>query len=193
MRYPDSPTAELVGLFVGVFLLQRVVGLVGAGPTWFALVAPVAHPWTLVTSVYAHADLGHLVANVLALALVGFALERSTTRLRFHGFVLATGMLAGIAEFAVGGLVGSPTAVLGASGAILALYGYVLAANPLSEGLLARVQFGGRATVAVVAAATVLVTVLTAGPGVALVAHVAGFTLGLAAGRAHVLRVPGPR
>lgn len=183
----ESPTIDLLVVFVAVFLLQSIGGVVGLGTATFALASPTTRPWTLVTSVYAHAGLGHLVANAVALALVGFPLERFTTRTRFHLFVLLTGTVAGVTQLVVAGLVDRPTAVLGASGAILALYGYVLAGNPLTGGLLARLSPGPRAKLALLVGAALVVTLLTAGPGVALVAHGVGFALGLVAGRAGLI------
>jgi membrane associated rhomboid family serine protease len=182
-----SPTVELLALFAGVFVLQQLAGLVGLGPVWFALAAPLARPWTLVTSVYAHASLSHLLANAIALVLVGIPLERFTSRARFHGFVLVAGAVAGLTELLVGGLLGGSVAVLGASGAVLALYGYVLAGNPLSGGLLARLDLSGRGKLLVLAGVAVAVTLLTAGPGVALVAHATGAVVGVVAGRFRVL------
>lgn len=185
----ESPTIDLLVTFTGVFILQQIGGLIGLGPAWFALALPLVRPWTLVTSVYAHGSVSHLVANALALAVIGFPLERFTTRVRFHGFVLVTGMVAGMTELIVGGLVGQSAAVIGASGAILALYGYALAGNPLAGGLLARLNLGRRARLILIAGVALVVTVLTAGPGVALVAHFTGFTLGLVAGRRRILRI----
>jgi membrane associated rhomboid family serine protease len=182
-----SPTLELLVAFAALFVLQLLAGLLGGGLGWFALSAPLIQPWTLITSVYTHASLSHLFANVVALVLVGFALERFTTRWRFHAFVLVTGMLAGLAELLVGGLLGRSVAVVGASGAILALYGYVLAGNPLTGGLLARLDLGHRARTALLVGVAVVVTVLTAGAGVALVAHFTGVVLGVVGGRLHVL------
>lgn len=189
MRWPASPTADLLAVFLVVFVAQEAAGIVGVPLGWFALAAPLAAPWTLLTSVYAHASVSHLLANAVALAIVGFALERSTTRARFHAFVLATGALAGLAELAVGSLLGGPTAVLGASGAILALYGYVLAGNPVTGGLLARIDLGRRGKLALLVLVAVLVTLLTARTGVALVAHATGLGMGLVSGRFAVLRV----
>lgn len=193
MRWPASPTADLLAVFVAVFALQQLAGLVGWGLAAFALALPLSvAPWTVVTSVYAHASLTHLLANAVALAIVGFPLERFTTRARFHTFVLTTGAVAGLAQLAVDGLLGGSPAVLGASGAILALYGYVLAGNPLAGGLLDRLDLGRRGRLALLAAVAVLVTLLTAGSGVALVAHAAGFVLGLVAGRVRLLHVGPP-
>lgn len=187
MRRPTRPTVDLLVVFGSVFALQRIVGLFGVGIGWFALATPFARPWTLVTSVYAHTTVGHLLANAVALVAVGLLLERWTSRVRFHAFVLVTGALSGGAELAAGAVLGRPTAVLGASGAILACYGYVLAGNRLTGGLLSRIDLGRRTRVALLVAAAIAVTVLTAGPGVAVVAHAAGFVLGLVAGRVGVL------
>lgn len=190
MRWPASPTADLLTVFAAVFAATQVGGLVGLTPGTIALALPLTvAPWTLVTSVYAHASLGHLVTNAVALAIVGFALERSTTRARFHGFVLVTGAISGVAELLIGGLFAGPIAVLGASGAILALYGYVLAGNPITGGLLSRLPLDRRGKFLLLAAAAAGVMLLTAGAGVALVAHATGLVLGLVAGRYRVLRV----
>lgn len=190
MRWPRSPTVDLLGLFALVFLAQWLGGMVGVGLAFFALALPLGvAPWTLVTSVYAHATVDHLLANAVGLAIVGLALERFTTRVRFHAFVLATGVVSGVAEVVVGGLLGGGGAVLGASGAVLALYGYALAGNPLTGGILDRLDLGPRATLGLVLAVAVLVTLVTARSGVALVAHATGLVLGLASGRLKLLGV----
>lgn len=187
MRHLTSPTTELLAIFSLVYIVQQIASVIGLGSIWFALAAPAIRPWTLVTSVYAHASLGHLFANAVALAFVGFAVERFTTRVRFHSFVLVTGMLAGLTELYISDLVGPPVAVIGASGAILALYGYVLAGNPLTGGLLGRLDIGRRGKVVLVVIVAIVVTVLTAAPGVALIAHFTGVVLGLVAGRLRLL------
>ncbi|PSP47735.1 hypothetical protein BRC60_08165, partial [Halobacteriales archaeon QH_1_68_42] len=47
-----SPTLALVGVFVVVYLVERLVGLFGVEKSAFALAPPVVtRPWTLVTSV----------------------------------------------------------------------------------------------------------------------------------------------
>lgn len=184
----QSPTVDLLILFGVVYVVQQVAGFVGYGHGWFALATPLARPWTLVTNVYAHATIGHLFTNALALALVGFALERFTTRVRFHAFVLVAGVVAGVGQLSVSAALGTSVAVLGASGAILALYGYVLGGNRVVDGLFSRVDVGRRATIAVIVLVAIGVTLTTAGRGVALGAHFVGFVVGILAGRARVLR-----
>jgi membrane associated rhomboid family serine protease len=198
-RLARSPTVETLALIAIVFSLQQFASLVGSfvglggfGIAFFALGPPLAvSPWTLVTSVYAHASLAHLLSNALALVVVGLVVEAITTRARFHLFFLLTGVLAGLTQVLVGGFVGSPAGVLGASGAILALMGYVLAANPLSETILDRLRLRRRAQLGVFVALALLVTFMTGTAGAALIAHFTGLLLGLLAGRLEVLHVGG--
>jgi len=188
MRRPRRPTVDLLIVFAAVFGLQQAAGAVGLGVEWFALSTPIRRPWTVVTTVYAHATLGHLLANAVGVVAVGLFLERSTTRARVHGFVLATGAVSAAAEFLAGAVLGRPVAVLGASGAVLAGLGYVLAGNRLTGGVLSRVDLGRRGSAALLIVVAVAVTLLTAGPGVAVVAHFTGFAVGAVAGRLGLLR-----
>ena len=174
-----------VALLVGaVRAALAVVGLDAA----FALSLPLSvAPWTLVTGVYAHGSVGHLLANGIALLLVGPLVERRTTRLRFHAFVVATGALAGVTQVTLGGLFGPPTAVLGLSGAVFALGGYLLAGNVATATLFDRLRLPARAQLALFGALAVLLTLATAAPGVALLAHATGAFCGLLAGRVRLL------
>jgi len=183
-----SPTLTLVVVFVVVFLLQRTLAFLQI-PLAFALAAPVDYqPWTVVTSVYAHASVGHLVGNAVVLLLVGLYLERQTSNVRFHLFFLATGALSGLTQVWVSDLVGPAVGVLGASGGIAGLVGYLLAGNRMSDTVLDRMPLSPRAQLAVFVVVAGAVTVATGGPGVALVAHFTGLLIGLLAGRAHLLR-----
>mgnify|MGYP006292996707 CR=1 FL=1 len=187
MSRSGSPTLQIIGIFIAVYVLEAFGGLIGISATWFALAAPTVQPWTVVTSVYAHSGLNHLVVNALALFIVGLPLERFSSWLRFHGFFLVTGAVAGLVQIAVMDLLGSGGGVLGASGAILALYGYVIAGNRLTGGLLTRLSLSRRSKLLLLGIAAASVVILTAGPGVALVAHGTGFALGLIGGRIKLL------
>ena len=193
-----SPTAVTLALILAVFGCQQVAGLVGVRGL-FALSNPLlARPWTVVTSVYAHASVPHLAGNALALALGGLVVERLTTNGRFHAFFVGVGALAGATQVVVVGLVGplvpgvpAGVSVLGASGAVLGLYGYLLGANRLTERLVAGVELAPRIQLALGVVVAAAITLLTANPGAALVAHFTGLLLGLLAGRAHLLAPKG--
>lgn len=191
-----GPTLTTLALFLVVYLLETTVGLlgiVGLGSAWatlFVLAPPLTvHPWTLVTSVYAHAGIGHLLANSLALLVPGLILERSTTPVRYHAYFVGTGTLAGVAQVTIGGVVGTASGVLGASGAVFAIIGYLLTSNRLTDTVVSGVSLSARTQLVLFALLAVLMTVTTASPGVALIAHFTGLLAGLLAGRAHLLRV----
>jgi membrane associated rhomboid family serine protease len=165
------------------------VTLVGwlVGPGSVALTDGVlARPWTLVTSVYAHGDLLHLLSNAVVVVLAGVPVALTTTRARFHGFFLATGALAGVAE-----VVSGAAGVIGASGAAFALVGYVVAANPVAGAVSDRVDLSPRVGVGAVAVVALLIVVVFGGAGSALLAHFVGAAVGLVAGWDRVLAVAG--
>lgn len=196
----SSPIVELLIVFVAVFVIQQLTAIIGIGVMTglFVLAPPLStNPWTVVTSVYAHGGLGHLVSNSLALIVFGWPVARATTRLRFHTFFLVTGAIAGISQIVLTNvassapLIGVPgtEGVLGASGAVFALLGYLIASNRLSTGLASFVDVPQWMAVLVFVGLAIAVTLATGGPGVALLAHFTGFLLGLLAGRARVLHV----
>ena len=167
------PLAETLGVMLAVTTVGAAVG-----PARVALsTAVLSAPWTLVTSVYAHASVVHLLSNAVVVALAGTPVALVTTRLRFHAFFLATGALAGLAAVLLGA-----SAVVGASGAAFALVGYVLAANPVA-GLAGRI-FGGSSwlVVGVVTVVALGLALVFSAPGSTLVGHAAGAALGLLAG-----------
>ncbi|MFC7074945.1 rhomboid family intramembrane serine protease [Haloarcula halophila] len=194
-RLTDSPTVVTLGAIGAVFALQQVVGLLVPQTLVFGMSHPFSQPWTLVTSVYAHGGPSHLLSNAIALAVLGFLLERETTSLRYHTFFLLTGMFAGLAEVYAARLLGpivpwmvSQVNVLGASGAIFAFLGYLLASNRLTETVVGGISLSPRAQLAIGGICAAAITIATANPGVALIAHFTGLLLGILAGRAHLLR-----
>lgn len=190
MRLRGRPTLQtLVAVFV-VFAVGAVMASLGPLAGGFLVLTPAsvtARPWTLVTSVYAHAGVAHLLGNVAALAVVGPLVGRRTTATRYHAFVVGVGAVAGLTEVAVGVLTGTPHGVLGLSGAVLGLLGYLLAGNAASARLLDGVDLAARAQVGLLAVVVVVLTAVTSGPGSAVVGHATGLTCGLVAGRAGVL------
>lgn len=189
MRLADRPTLQTIALLVVVFLVQQALGLFGRlEGVLFVLSSQVGvRPWTIVTSVYAHANLSHLLANVFSLAFVGPLVARRTTAERFHIFFLTAGGVAGLGEVFIGGFLGPPRGVLGASGAVLALLGYVLAGNVVSTRLLDRLTLSPRAQLVLFAVVVVTLTLATSGPGSAVVGHAVGLAIGLVAGRLGLL------
>lgn len=183
------PTLTTLFVLCGVFVVQSIAGFVGIGTGVFALALPLGErSWTIVTSVYAHGGIAHLLANAIALVVLGPLVGRVTTPIRFHAFFLGTGTIAGIAQVIVMVPFGG-AAVLGASGAIFALLGYLLIGNRASDRIVSWLPLGRRGQLALFAALAALLTLATAAPGVALVSHFVGFCLGAVAGRLGLLHV----
>jgi membrane associated rhomboid family serine protease len=197
-RRSGSPIIELLVIFVLVFAVQLVTALTGLVQALFVLSPPITdNPWTVLTSVYAHGSIQHLVSNAVALVLFGWPVARATTGARFHIFFALSGALAGVSQILLRGLLadlsilgfeGTP-GVLGASGAVFALLGYLLASNRLSTQLGSAVRVPQWLTLTVFLLVAAGVTLMTASPGVALIAHFTGLFVGLVAGRLRVLNV----
>jgi len=90
-------------------------------------------PWTLVTSMFMHASLSHIVFNMIALFFFGTYLERITSESDFLKVYFTGGIFAGLfyAFLAIAfGIPDPRIAALGASGAISALLGALIVLRP---------------------------------------------------------------
>lgn len=94
----------------------------------------VPAPATLLTSLGVHASLGHLISNLLILALFGPAVERLCGGERYLAFFLFCGVAGGLAQVALDP--GSHRPIIGASGAISGLLGAYVVRYPLARSLL---------------------------------------------------------
>ncbi|MFB6250930.1 MAG: rhomboid family intramembrane serine protease [Halobellus sp.] len=182
-----NPVVQTLGAMTIASLATWAATLVGAGRL-FVLASPIiSRPWALVTSVYAHVGPGHLLANAVLIVLAGGVVALSTSTARFHLFFVASGAAAGVVQVLVAGALGTPTAVLGSSGAAFALVGYVLTSNPISQHVTGWLNLSARVVLVVVAIVAAWLTVEWSAPGSALLAHCAGAIIGLLAGYDRVL------
>ncbi len=183
------PPNVVIGVCVGVFVGQVVGSFVGVGVAWFGLSFPLlVRPWTVVMSVFAHASSMHLVVNIAAFWLFGRIIERGSSAPRFYGFVLGVGMIGGIAELTVGFVLGEARLVLGLSGVVFGLFGYLVTSNRVSGVVFDRVRISWQWQLVLFGGVAVLVSVVTAADQVAVVAHFTGLFIGLFAGRFRLLR-----
>ncbi|MHB9293619.1 putative rhomboid family protein [Hollandina sp. SP2] len=118
----DNMALVLIGLNIGVFLLQMVYPPV----KYYGALNPgaVLHGWIwqFVSYMFAHGNLSHLLFNMLALFLFGTQVERRMGSKEFLLYYMVTGVLAGIFSFLVYWLTGAyGVFLLGASGAIFAV------------------------------------------------------------------------
>jgi len=183
----DTPTLSTLSAFAVVFAVQAFGGSVGVDTSVFVLRWPLTQePSAIVLSVYAHGSLQHLVANTIALAVVGPLVAYVTTPVRFHAFFILSGAIAGVAQV-VATIPFGAVGVLGGSGAIFALMGYILVANRASNRALSWLPIGPTGSLLLLAVLAAAVTLATAAPGVALIAHFTGFLVGAAAGYPRLL------
>jgi rhomboid protease GluP len=134
--------------------------------------------WTLVTSLFLHADILHLAGNMLFLYVFGNTMEEDLGATK----TLGTFFFGGIISFLLSLLFYNPaTPLIGASAAIFTLSAIVMLIKPLKfsilllpQGLLAILYFVYNA-VAVYSGA---------GGNVAYIAHLIGFALGIPFGLA---------
>jgi membrane associated rhomboid family serine protease len=124
----DAPlvTYAIIAICVVVFIAEALTGtgfLGGNGLVENALIyrpwLTSVEPWTMVTSLFAHASIIHIALNMFSLWVLGSQLEAMIGRGRYAALFLLSGI-----GGSVGVLLISPgTPVLGASGAIFGLLG----------------------------------------------------------------------
>jgi membrane associated rhomboid family serine protease len=120
---------------VVVWLWQQLLSFAGA--SWvvpgYGLVParlsldPMGEAFTLVTSMFMHADFFHIGGNMLFLHVFGDNVEDALGRLRYLGFYILCGVIASLGHFLVDSsstvpLVGASGAIYGVLGAYMVLY-----------------------------------------------------------------------
>jgi membrane associated rhomboid family serine protease len=127
-------TMIFIGINVGVFVLMCLAGgfavtsvdplvLLGFGAKQNNLIAEHHEYWRLITSIFIHIGIIHLLLNNYALWIIGQEIERIYGSARFVILYLATGIVG-----SVGSYVFNPQATsAGASGAIFGLFGIMAA------------------------------------------------------------------
>jgi membrane associated rhomboid family serine protease len=99
-------------------------------PTAF-LAYPLANSYSLITSMFMHADFGHILGNMFFLYLFGKALEDRIGKLKFIWIYLFAGLIASMAHISLTGYPQLPT--LGASGAVSGVMGGYLILFPKAK------------------------------------------------------------
>ena len=113
----------LTGIIAAVFGLQTILPSVTND---FVLISAQAlsRPWTLITSMFLHAGIVHLLLNGYALAVFGSVLEEIIGTPKFLTVYFIAGIVASIAA------VFAYPATLGASGAIMGVMGALAVLRP---------------------------------------------------------------
>lgn len=118
---PQGVTLTIIGLTVIVSLLGFFSGSVG-GLLAFQADYAVIQPWRLVTAALLHGGILHLALNMLALWMLGPALEERFGKLPFLTMYIVMAIAGNVAV----PWLGSGNIVIGASGAVFGLFGVYL-------------------------------------------------------------------
>ena len=156
------------GLGVVAFQVDDLVG-------WGAQYGPLLHGWgwlRMITSQFLHWGLMHILQNMYGLLVAGFFL---TVVMRNWGLIVAY-LICGLAGNIAGYIVHPNTVSAGASGAIMGLWGILVALAVLNDPRIA----GGRGIVLINAAIFAGLTLALG--GAALPAHLGGFAAGVVIG-----------
>jgi membrane associated rhomboid family serine protease len=160
-------------VIVIVFLLQ----IAFEGMTEYFLLDStelIARPWILITSMFLHGGITHLIYNLLALVIFGLILENIIGTRRFWILYFAGGIIAGIAAAIL------YPASLGASGAIFAVLGTLAVLRPRMIVWTMYIPLP-MAIAAIVWIAIDLIGII-APSGTANAAHIAGLLFGVIVG-----------
>lgn len=134
MNFNGHFALKLTGIMVAIFVLQLLFPIV---TDTFVLDAQnvLYRPWTLVSSIFLHGGLTHILFNGFALVLFGSILENIIGSKRFLLYFFVTGIAAGIVFIfgipVIQSIQGeTATAALGASGAIFGVLGVLAVLRP---------------------------------------------------------------
>ncbi len=138
-------------------------------------------PWTLLTSMFIHAGLWHIFANMITLYFFGSYLNRLLGTLKFLIVYLAGGILGGITYLL---LAPEYSIAVGASGAIFALGGALAVMRPRLRVLIFPIPAPMPLWIAIIGIFAVFTILAIVGvlPTIAWQGHLGGLALGLVMG-----------
>ena len=157
-------------MFVATSVSPTLVFRLGLVPAVF-----LSQPWTIVTSMFVHSGLWHLIANMLTLYFFGSSFSRLVGDVRFLVVYFSGGILGNVLYI----LLGEPLSVaIGASGAIFALGGALAVMTPKLRVIIFPIPAPLPLWIAVIGGFVILSFL----PFVAWQAHLGGLVAGLIAG-----------
>lgn len=147
--------------------------------------------WTLVTHMFVHGGLAHLLINMFVLFSLGSLCERIIGRKRFLWFYLISGLFAGILSVVLAGFFGTgfgervfgsaDVFMVGASGAIFAIAGLYVVLLPKLKFMIIFLPFFSLPAYIMIPAALIIMWLLSIWGNwpIGNVAHFGGFLAGI--------------
>jgi len=116
---------KLSGIIVLVFIIQLIFDKYGFTDALLLNGQFLSEPWRIITAIFLHANIMHLIYNIFALALFGSILEGFIGGKKFLLVFFATGIIANLIS------VNFYENSLGASGAIYGVIGAIIIIRPM--------------------------------------------------------------
>ena len=180
MRNYGSPNLGIIWFLLSVNILVFIVALIRPDVIFLLGLQPadfLHRPWTIVTNLFVHGGIGHIVANMISLYFLGSFLLRVLGQRNF----LYTYFLGGIVGNIFYIFLGHPLSIaIGASGAIFALGGVLTILAPRLRVFVFPIPVPLPLWVAVIGG----FLIISLFPYVAWQAHLGGLITGLVAGYA---------
>jgi len=184
-RDPRSVNLTLLWVLIAVNFLIFIATSIASGSIFgisFAVLNQIgvsystfsSQPWTIVSSMFAHDGIYHIIFNMLTLYFFGMYVLALVGEARFF-LVYFIGGLVGNVLFL---LINHTGSAVGASGAIFALGGLLVVLVPRLKVMIFPIPIPMDLWIALLLSLTVLSFL----PGIGWQAHVGGFLTGLAAG-----------
>ncbi|MBA7591310.1 hypothetical protein ES708_33462 [subsurface metagenome] len=157
-------------LFIATMIHNDLIFLLGLYPAGL-----IERPWTMVTNLFIHGGIGHIIANMLTLYFFGTYLARLIGEKKFLIIYFLGGILGNIFYI----FLSSPfTIAIGASGAVFALGGVLTAMTPKLRVFVFPIPVPLPLWTAVIGG----FVIISLFPHVAWQAHLGGLVTGLIAG-----------
>jgi len=182
MYYRQRPTGldpllTIITVTVAIYLVSiftpQIISSFGLQPASF-----LERPWTLVTHMFIHGDIFHIMFNMLALYFFGGYLLRLVSNRDFLIIYFGGGIIGGLVYVLLGTL-GNPLVIaIGASGAVFALGGSLAILTPNIRVYIIPIPVPLPLWVAVIGGFAILSFL----PGIAWQGHLGGLLFGLGAG-----------
>ncbi len=158
-------------VFIGTLVYGKLVYLFGLQPATF-----FDQPWTIITNMFTHASIWHILVNMLTLYFYGSFLTQLIGARNFLIIYFCGGILGNIFYLLLAPNVFA--VAIGASGAVFALGGALAALTPKLRVYMFPIPVPMPLWVAVIGGFVILSIV----PGIAWQAHLGGLVFGLIAG-----------
>jgi membrane associated rhomboid family serine protease len=186
-RQGASPVAAWALIMVNLLIFVATIVVHSSNPDYMYYTFGLARatfldrPWTLLTSMFIHAGVWHILANMVTLYFFGSYLNRLLGTWRFLVVYLAGGIAGGIAYLL---LAPASSIAVGASGAIFALGGTLAVMRPKLRVIIFPIPAPMPLWIAIIGIFVIFTVLAIVGvlPAIAWQGHLGGLVAGVVAG-----------